>query len=179
MPEHTLLLSRRDLTLAAAAGATLASAPAFGQAPSQPGGWFQMVLDHHREVEGLFQQMERAPDASRRATVLQRIARALTGHSIAEEVALYPMVAIVGLGNRSDELYREQSMAKVALARMDVMPKNGDTFRREFDRFRRDIAEHVADEERTIYPELRRRATREQNRKMTIDFEREFQRYAA
>ena len=126
----------------------------------------------------MFRQMERTQGARERSVLLRRIADALTGHAIAEEVALYPMIEILGMKRPSEELYDQQQDAKGLLARLDNGPKAGPAFLREFQTLASAVRAHVAEEEQEVYPMLRQRATRDQNMKMSMDFEREFRRYA-
>lgn len=181
-PDPNLIVTRRHFGLFAAAGATLAATPAIGQPAPQTTAatdWMAMIDQHHRQVERLFRRMEGTRSAEDRARILNRVATALTGHSIAEEAAIYPMVQMVNLGNRSDELYREQAQVKVMLARLDAMPKGNRQFVDEFRRMAQAVAAHVEDEEQNVYPQLRRRASPGQNEKMSADYARHFERYMA
>ena len=173
-------VSRRELGVFAAVATVFTAVPAAAQPRRRPdrGDWFQMVRDHHAEIDTLLRQMETTRGPARRAEHLRRVATALTGHSIAEEVVLYPMIEILGVKRDSEALYDEQQDAKVLIARLDAMPKAGPEFLREFRAMADAVRAHVRHEEERSYPELQRRASPAQNAKMSDDFSREFHRYA-
>ncbi len=63
------------------------------QAAATPGDWLSAVLDHHRQIEAAFETVAQATDASARIAAQKALGVILTGHSIAEEVVLYPALA--------------------------------------------------------------------------------------
>lgn len=143
------------------------------------GDWMQQVRAQHREIDRHFAMLKntRDRDAGMRDMHLKQLATVLTGHSIAEEVALYPGVAITGDRPGSDKLYMDQQHAKVMVAEIDAMPRMGPMFMERLTALEAAIKAHVAEEETQKYPQLMRTATREMNLKMTADFRREFTRY--
>lgn len=170
------IVSRRELGLFAAVATAFAAAPAKAQRRTR-GDWMQMVKDHHMEIDTLFSALEATNGPARRQAALDRLAASLTGHSIAEEVVLYPMIEILGLKRDSELLYDEQQDAKVLIARLNEMPKAGPGFITEVRRVRAAVRVHIEHEEARSYPELRRRASPAQNARMTAAFERESLRY--
>ena len=57
------------------------------------GDWLAMVLNHHERIEEAFAAVKSAIHPAARISSLQTLSTLLTGHSIAEEAALYPALA--------------------------------------------------------------------------------------
>jgi hypothetical protein len=70
-----------------------ANARAKARAMAGEGDWLAMVLDHHEQVEAAFAAVKAASDPASRVNALRMLSTLLTGHSIAEEAALYPALA--------------------------------------------------------------------------------------
>lgn len=183
------LMSRRTLGGLFAGGVALAADGALAQpAPVRrdpiaasrglmAGDWFQQVRAQHRAVDRQFALIEGARGANQRRAYLRDLATLLTAHSIAEEVALYPGLAMAGFRPAADEAYRDQSEAKIAIAELDAMPDPlAPRFERRLADLKAAIADHVRQEENSWYPELQRRAGI-MNDKMTRDFRQSFRRY--
>lgn len=170
---------------AAVASPVLAQRDAAMRAPSiaslTAGNWMQQVQAQHREVDRHFAMLKQTGprQGAMRDAQLKMLATVLTGHSIAEEVALYPGLAMIGDVGASDKLYMEQQHAKVMIAQIDAMPRQGPQFMDRLMTLETAIKAHVTDEEGNQYPKLMRQATAAQNAKMTADFRREFTRYMA
>ena len=178
---------------AAAAAAATAASPALAQPMRMgmggmpgvgmltAGDWMQQVRAQHMAVDRQFAMLRRTRDGdgAMRDRGLKDLATMLTAHSVAEEVALYPGIAMSGDRQGSDRLYMEQSHAKVMIAELDAMPRNGPAFMGRLMALEAAIKAHVAEEENDLYPRLMRSAGPRMNAKMTQDFRREFTRYIA
>ena len=70
-----------------------AKARAKAEAAARPGDWLSQILDHHRQIEALFAAVKSATTAEARREAQKRLALILTGHSVAEEAAIYPALA--------------------------------------------------------------------------------------
>ena len=181
---NTNEISRRSLAGLAAGVAATAAAPAFAQ-PRPPvggltaGNWMDQVKAQHRAVDRLFMAIKATRDdqVPRRTALLKQLADALTAHSVAEETVLYPAIALMNNVPKSDELYMEQSHAKVMLNELDNMPKRGPEFLTRITALEAAIKEHVADEEGVAYPRLMQTASPAQNAKMSADFRMHFNKY--
>jgi hemerythrin superfamily protein len=176
-------VSRRSLGLLAVATAAVASAaPALAQGAAGPlteGNWLEEIKAQHREIARLFQAAMSAPDAPGRRREVKRLATLLTGHSIAEEVAIYPGVYVDGDEVGALELYKEQQMAKILLARIDDALATGhaDEATRLLGQLQSAVQAHVAEEEQQKFPALVSKASAQMNDKMTTDFRATFTRY--
>jgi hypothetical protein len=69
------------------------NARAKARASATPGDWLALVLNHHEQVEAAFAAVKAAADPASRVVSLKKLSILLTGHSIAEEAALYPALA--------------------------------------------------------------------------------------
>jgi hemerythrin superfamily protein len=177
-------LSRRALGLVAV---TTAAAAAVGPAMAQPadigpltaGNWFDEIKAQHRAIARLFQAAMSAPDVPGRRREVKRLATLLTGHSIAEEVAVYPGVYIEGDQQGALELYKEQQMAKIMLARIDdaLAMNHPDEAMQLLGQLQSAVQAHVHEEEDERFPALMSKADAAMNDKMTRDFRMSFTRY--
>lgn len=178
--------SRRALAgLAGLAGAALA-APTLAQ-PLTRGGigaardlvqgdWFAQVRAQHQAVDRMFAAVRAARGANQRLGLFRDLKLALTAHSVAEEVSLYPGLALSGQRQAADRAYQEQSEAKILLAELDSLDPVGRQFEDRLNTLMTAIRSHVEAEERDWYPQLQRRAGA-MNDKMTRDFRQSFRRY--
>ena len=78
-----------------------------------------MTIEHHQQIEAGFDAVKAAAGADARRAAQKQLALILTGHSLAEEVVLYPAMALSDQKAHSGEAYTEQSAAKVQLAALD------------------------------------------------------------
>lgn len=172
--------------LAVGAAAASGAIPAIaqdrrGMGSPTSGSWMDQVMAQHRMVDQLFAKLKATRDRDRgeRTALLKTLAESLTAHSIAEETVLYPAIAMMNQTAKSDELYIEQSHAKVILAELDNMPKEGPEFLSRLGALEAAIKAHVADEEGNVYPRLMQTASPAQNAKMSDDFRKHFTKYVA
>lgn len=178
-------LSRRSLAGVALGLAATTAAPSLAQSrPRGPsalttGSWMDQVKAQHRAIDGNFRNLKATTDAQmpRRTALLKQLADNLTAHSVAEEVVLYPAIAMKNDVPKSDELYMEQAHAKVILAELDKMPKRGPEFMTRLTALETAIKEHVADEESNAYPRLMQAASAAENATMTADFRMHFNKH--
>jgi len=92
------------------------------------GDWLAMVLDHHEQVETAFTAVKRAADPASRISNLKKLSTLLTGHSIAEEAALYPALARVDEKGHAVKAYTKQSAAKLQLGLLEDLPPMSQEF---------------------------------------------------
>ncbi len=115
-----------------------------------------LIMQDHREVERLFDELQRHPD--KRPLLTPVLAALLTAHSRAEEAEVYPVAK-----DEADETeaiphsQREHALAEQLLARLT----EADPQTAEFDRLLSELVEavdhHVEEEESTVLPGIRRR----------------------
>lgn len=175
-------LSRRNLGLAAvgvAATAALAPALAGAQPLRDPdltqGDWMKQVKAQHLAIDTHMRRVEEARSPLERERHFRRVKALLSAHSYAEDVSLYPGLAMVGHRDDAKQLYNQQDDAKILTAELDSMSPGDPRFMDKFRTLAAAVRAHVREEEDRDYPELMRRADPNMNRKMTNDFRREFQ----
>jgi hypothetical protein len=144
---------------------------------AQPGSWFAMVLDHHRQIEAAFDALERTTTAGERRAAQKWLALLLTGHSIAEEVTLYPALASHHEKARAELAYQEQSAAKGETAALEELDPMSEDYRDKLAHIRGAVAHHMYEEEGTWYIKLQEKASPETMMRLTRRYEEEFTRY--
>lgn len=144
---------------------------------AQPGTWFAMVLDHHRQIEAAFDGVERALTTHDRRAAQKWLALLLTGHAIAEEVTLYPAMASHGEKARAELAYQEQSAAKGETAALEELDPLSEDYADKLEHIRGAVAHHMYEEEGTWFLKLQEKASAETMERLTRRYEEEFTRY--
>jgi hypothetical protein len=181
-------VSRRDLALLAAGAAVVTAAPVAAQPAMKgmvgqltAGDWMAQVKAQHAEIARHFKLVRGARSDGERMQHFKMLAGLLAGHSIAEEVALYPGLYIQGDQGDGKQAYDEQQLAKVMTTRIDNAMAMGrrDEALKLVAELEAAIMAHVGHEEKEWYPQLMKKADAKMNAKMTADFRREFTKYMA
>ncbi|MEO7208865.1 MAG: hemerythrin domain-containing protein [Steroidobacteraceae bacterium] len=84
--------------------------------------WLGMVLDHHEQVETAFAAVKAASEPASKVRTFKKLSTLLTGHSVAEEAALYPALAKTDEKAHATKAYAEQSAAKLQLGLLMICP---------------------------------------------------------
>src|SRR5690606_507388 len=113
-------------------------------------------MQDHREVERLFDELQRHPD--KRPLLTPVLASLLIAHSRAEEAEVYPVAKDeAGESEAVPHSQREHAQAERTLARLT----EADPQSPEFDRLLSELVEavdhHVEEEESTVLPGIRER----------------------
>ena len=146
-------------------------------AAAQPGTWLAMVLDHHRQIEAAFDDLERAGTATTRRGAQKWLAILLTGHAIAEEVTLYPALASHHEKIRAQLAYQEQSAAKGETAALEELDPMSEDYVEKLAHIRGAVAHHMFEEEGTWFLKLQEKASPQTMERLTRRYEEEFRRY--
>lgn len=153
-----------------------AKARAKARAAAGPGDWLSMVLDHHVQIESAFAQVKQATDATGRSKALKELATLLTGHSMAEEAALYPALAKANEKGHATKAYTEQSAAKLQLGLLEDLPPMSQEFTDKLEHIRGAVAHHVYEEEGNWFLDLKNSGQVDQA-KLTMRYKEQFERY--
>jgi len=104
------------------------------------------------------------------------LAYLLTAHSVAEENAIYPALAMCGLQADADHLYLDQAHAKVMNAMLDMAEdKLGDAWLQRVQELRSAVLTHARqDEEGNLYPRLVAAIDAPTATKLSVAYRREF-----
>lgn len=140
-------------------------------------GWLTAILDHHVQIETCFAEVKNATSESGRKKAQKQLALVLTGHSIAEESVIYPALAACGQESGSDELYAEQSNAKVEMAALDNLEPMSPAYLDKLEHIRLAVAHHVYEEESDYFPKLMQAADTSTQSKLTRKYKEEYERY--
>lgn len=141
-----------------------------------PGDWLSMVLDHHKQIESAFVAVRNAAPNERRAAQ-KELAIILTGHSIAEEAVLYPVLAEDGSLGGAAMAYQEQAMAKAQMAMLEQLDPASQAYLDKLEHIRGAVAHHVFEEESQWFPRLKQEALQADQLTLTERYKEEFARY--
>lgn len=117
----------------------------------------QFLKQDHRLVEDLFRQFEEAGDGRTRASVMRRIAQALTVHAQIEEEIFYP-AARSELGDHDllNEAQVEHDSAKQLIAEIEAMRPSEQLYKAKVTVLKEYVKHHVKEEERELFPLVRK-----------------------
>ena len=154
-----------------------AEARAKAEAAATPGDWLSMVLDHHRQIDAAFDALEQATDSKSRAEAQKALGTILTGHSIAEEVALYPALAADHQVGHAELAYQEQSAAKMELGLLERLDPLSEDYADKLHHIRGAVMHHVYSEEGTWFLELKQNLPADEQARIGARYAEEFERY--
>ena len=143
-----------------------------------PGSWFAMVLTHHEQIESAFAKLHASTDAGARHLAQKELALVLNGHSLAEEVVLYPALSEAGEKAHMTAGYTEQSAAKVQMALLENIEPMSQDYLDKLGHIEGAVKHHMYEEESTWFPEIQQSASAAVQAKLTLRFREEFERYA-
>ena len=152
-----------------------ANATAQARAAAQPGDWLSQALDHHAEIRSAFNACQTAADAAARTTAMKRLAVVLNGHSLAEEVALYPALAKAGEKSHAGQAYAEQTTAKMQMAELERIDPASQAWLDKLEHIRGAVLHHMFEEEGTWFLELK--AKYDDQAHLNARYREEYERY--
>jgi Hemerythrin HHE cation binding domain len=156
---------------------TRLKARAKARASAGKGDWLAMVLDHHEHIETAFAAVKNAPDPASRIATLKKLSILLTGHSIAEEAALYPGLAKVDEKGHAVKAYTEQSAAKLQMGLLEDLPPMSQEFVDKLGHIEGAVAHHVYEEESSWFIDLKSKTPAAEQVKLTQRYQEHFARY--
>jgi len=145
------------------------------RAAAEPGDWLSLALDHHDQIRGAFEAC-RSADAPGRTRVFKQLALILNGHSMAEEVVLYPALAKAGEKGHAGTAYTEQTTAKMQMAELERIDPASDGWLEKLEHIRGAVLHHIYEEENSWFLELKQRY--DDQSFLSARFAEEFARYA-
>ena len=147
------------------------------EAVARPGDWLSQVLTHHREIEAQFGAVSAAGDAAARRTAQKRLGLLLTGHSIAEEVTIYPAMAGEKQVGHAELAYQEQSAAKMELGLLETLDPMSQDYHEKFEHIRGAVLHHIYSEEGTWFIDLAEKAPASDQERIGERYSEEYARY--
>lgn len=120
----------------------------------------------HSQVAAKFARYEKLGDRAlkAKATIVAEVVRALSVHAAIEEELFYPTVRETFPDDEEYvlEALEEHHAAKSLLAEIDRLPPTHERFRAKMMVLIESVERHIEEEERTVFPELRRVMDRKQ-----------------
>ena len=141
-----------------------------------PGDWLSLALDHHDEIRAAFAEGRAVRSAGDRRAAMERLAVVLNGHSLAEEIVLYPAMAQNGHKVQAGVAYSEQTTAKMQMAELENIAPSSDAWLDKWGHIEGAVLTHMFEEENGWFLHLKARG--EHQDRLTARYKQEFQRYA-
>lgn len=138
--------------------------------------WLALALDHHDEIRAAFEACRTATGAQVRIEAMRRLSRLLVGHSLAEEVVLYPAMAKSGEKAHAGLAYTEQTTAKMQMAELERIDPATPEWADKLEHIRGAVLHHIYEEENGWFLELKREY--DDQTFLTRRFREEYERYA-
>ncbi len=132
-----------------------AEATATARSHATPGDWLSLVLDHHDLIRTAFEQGRAAPNTAERTAAMKALALVLNGHSLAEEVVLYPALAQSGEKVHAAHAYLEQATAKNQMAELENIPPSTPAWLDKWEHIEGAILTHMYEEESSWFLTLK------------------------
>jgi hypothetical protein len=146
------------------------------RAAAQGQDWLATALDHHDQIREAFERARQALTASTRVEAMKQLAAVLNGHSLAEEVVLYPALAKAGGKGHAGMAYTEQTTAKMQMAELERIDPGEEAWLDKLEHIRGAVLHHIYEEEGGWFLELKR--DYDDQAFLTRRFIEEYQRYA-
>jgi hypothetical protein len=154
-----------------------AEATARARAAAMPGDWLSLVLDHHDQIREAFSAGKLAQGSNARTQAMKALAVVLNGHSIAEEIVLYPALGHVDAKAHAAQAYLEQTVAKNQMAELERIPPSQAAWLDKWEHIEGAVLTHMYEEESGWFMELKDRAT--DSDWLTLRYSEEYDRYVA
>lgn len=152
-----------------------AEATAKARAAATDGDWLSMALDHHGQIRAAFEAAKNAASPEHRVAALRALGTILNGHSLAEEIVLYPALAKNGEKAHAGLAYTEQTTAKMQMAELERIDPADEAWRDKLEHIRGAVLHHMFEEEGTWFLELKAKAPDQDF--LTQRFAEEYRRY--
>ena len=144
---------------------------------ASPGTWLAMVLEHHEAIEAAFAAVKAATTPAAQVAAQKKLATLLTGHSVAEEAALYPALADSGEKGHATMAYTEQSAAKLQMGLLEKLEPLTQDYLDKLEHIRGAVAHHMYEEEGNWFIDLREKVPLVDQNRLTARYQEEFTRY--
>ncbi len=144
---------------------------------AMPGDWLDQILQHHMDLERAFTDVKAASDASARTAALKQLGILLTGHAIAEEATIYPVLAQNGEKMHAGMGYDEQAMVKVQMAMLEQLPPMSQDFLDKLEHIEGAVAHHMYAEEGNWFLDLKEKTSAAEQSRMAQRYAQEYDRY--
>jgi hypothetical protein len=145
------------------------------RAAAAPQGWLAAVLDHHDQIRAAFEVGRRAKSAGDRTAAMKALAVVLNGHSLAEELVLYPALGQAGEKAHAAHAYLEQTTAKAQMAELENIAPSKPEWLDKWEHIEGAVLTHMFEEESSWFLTLQEKA--EHPERLAARYREEFDRY--
>jgi hemerythrin superfamily protein len=128
-----------------------------------------LVERDHREIEQMLELISMTANGARRAT-FEDLVRKLAVHETAEEEVVHPLARRIGAEEVASSVMDEESTAKHALAELDGVDVDSNTFDQRFAALKHDVLAHAQREERDEHPLISANTTGDQLERLGMIF---------
>jgi hypothetical protein len=115
----------------------------------------ELLKGQHREVKGLFQQVQDTDDAEQRRELMEQITERLQTHMMIEEAIFYPAVQEVANSGKNEEMvpeaYEEHHVVKLVLDELPDVDPEDERFKAKMTVLSELIDHHVQEEEKEMF----------------------------
>lgn len=136
------------------------------------------IPDEKHRLEGTrkaFDDCKAAAKAAERPAAMQRLAIVLNGHSLAEEVVLYPALAQAGEKAHAGHAYTEQTTARMQMAELETIAPSSQARKDKLQHIEGAVLTPMFEEESGWFPKLKEKG--EYQTRLTAPYAEEFDRY--
>jgi hemerythrin superfamily protein len=134
------------------------------------------IVAQHKELETLFTEARNAaPHSASKAA--RQLATLLTGHSMAEEAAVYPQIVEYSGKTHAGMAFEEHAMTKIQLAKLEALEPQSEQWREKLDHIESAVQQHIYQEESSWLPDLVENAPASVKERLSQRFQEEFERY--
>jgi hemerythrin superfamily protein len=145
------------------------------RAVARPGDWLWCALEHHDQIRTAFEAARKAPPGGARAAAMKGLAVVLNGHSLAEEVVLYPALMAIDAAEDADTAYAEQTEAKIQMAELERLSPASPDWVSQLEQIQTAVLAHMEKEESSWFLELKENYP--EQARLTARYREEFERY--
>jgi hemerythrin superfamily protein len=142
---------------------------------AEPGDWLSCALEHHDRIRTAFEAARRAPPGGGRIAAMKGLAIVLNGHSLAEEVVLYPALTVIDAADDAEAAYAEQTEAKIQMADLERLSPQSPDWVAQLEQIQAGVLAHMEQEESSWF--LRIKESYPDQAKLTARYREEFERY--
>jgi hemerythrin superfamily protein len=121
----------------------------------------ELLKQQHREVEDLFERVEKTDDPDERMELAGEIASKLNVHTSIEEEIFYPAYREQSQTKKGEtltlEAFEEHHVVKLVLAELPDIDPSAETFEAKMTVLKELIEHHVEEEEKEMFPDAEKK----------------------